>query len=598
MSNFKNNEVTIVFRTTTFLMVFLCAFWGSNYSYGQNSCNVNGITVTVTGTLSATYTNPSSNPEGCATSPFIGNGAWSGTSTSGTVTHTFSLPVTSVRVSYTVVNADDILQFSTDTGGRLTLSDPCNVTILKRNSRIQGIANFTDSWITVTSDTPFTTLIGTNVGGSSGWVQGTICDMTLTSACDPSDPNIDCDSDGFNNNIDCSPLDPDKNTDIDNDGICDTDDLDADNDGILNTEDGCITTYIYADIAALTFNGTTVQSTTTNSITAVSNGTFSTSYSDQIFDLPIRLEWTTGASSGMMIGLLPDGGAQTLNGWNDGAFKVYFSGNNFLGKLPTIWDPTAQPKTNTDVFVLSIDQTGVLTLTRNDINEYTGVVPVTSFKLAVTGTTTATFFDVSLGHSASESCIDTDNDGTADYLDLDSDGDGCSDANEAYNDSNADGGDDGIYGFGTPTVNPDGTVIGASYPTPNDFEPNGIPDFQQFGPSLTISTQPANIQVTNGNNGSISITADNIGIYQWQRSTDGGTTFISITDGADYSGTQTANLTLLNPALDKDGYIYRVLLSNGPLVCDSAISGSATLTVLAPQVIITNRRITYRVRSQ
>ncbi|WKB81249.1 T9SS type B sorting domain-containing protein [Cellulophaga lytica] len=60
--------------------------------------------------------------------------------------------------------------------------------------------------------------------------------------------------------------------------------------------------------------------------------------------------------------------------------------------------------------------------------------------------------------------LDTDGDGIPDHLDLDSDGDGCSDANEYYKDDNADGGDDGVYGAGTPAVDPtDGTVIAASY---------------------------------------------------------------------------------------------------------------------------------------
>jgi gliding motility-associated-like protein/uncharacterized repeat protein (TIGR01451 family) len=60
-------------------------------------------------------------------------------------------------------------------------------------------------------------------------------------------------------------------------------------------------------------------------------------------------------------------------------------------------------------------------------------------------------------------CSDTDNDGIPDNLDLNSDGDGCSDANEYYKDFNADGGDGGEYASGPPAVNPDGSVIAASY---------------------------------------------------------------------------------------------------------------------------------------
>ncbi|MBW2939062.1 hypothetical protein KXJ69_13180, partial [Aureisphaera sp. CAU 1614] len=60
--------------------------------------------------------------------------------------------------------------------------------------------------------------------------------------------------------------------------------------------------------------------------------------------------------------------------------------------------------------------------------------------------------------------FDIDLDGIPNHLDLDSDSDNCTDANEAYNDLNADGGDGGEYGTGTPPpTNPDGTVIAASY---------------------------------------------------------------------------------------------------------------------------------------
>ncbi|MBO3117606.1 hypothetical protein J4050_12665, partial [Winogradskyella sp. DF17] len=64
--------------------------------------------------------------------------------------------------------------------------------------------------------------------------------------------------------------------------------------------------------------------------------------------------------------------------------------------------------------------------------------------------------------------FDTDDDGIPNHLDTDSDGDGCSDANEAYLDPNADGGDGEAYGTGNPpATNPDGTVIGATYPGTN-----------------------------------------------------------------------------------------------------------------------------------
>jgi hypothetical protein len=58
---------------------------------------------------------------------------------------------------------------------------------------------------------------------------------------------------------------------------------------------------------------------------------------------------------------------------------------------------------------------------------------------------------------------DTDGDGTTNSLDLDSDNDGCSDANEYYESTDADGGDDGVYGLGTPATDSDGLVTASGY---------------------------------------------------------------------------------------------------------------------------------------
>ncbi|MEW7290742.1 hypothetical protein ABW637_09290, partial [Aquimarina sp. 2304DJ70-9] len=83
---------------------------------------------------------------------------------------------------------------------------------------------------------------------------------------------------------------------------------------------------------------------------------------------------------------------------------------------------------------------------------------------------------------------DTGSDGSRDYLNLDSDTDGCSDANEAYNNSNADGGDTGVFGvdpaggFGT-IVDANGVVTAAlPYATPADTNTNTTADYQEAGP--------------------------------------------------------------------------------------------------------------------
>lgn len=189
---------------------------------------------------------------------------------------------------------------------------------------------------------------------------------------------------------------------------------------------------------------------------------------------------------------------------------------------------------------------------------------------------------------------DINSNGIPNYLDLDSDGDNCSDANEAYTNVNADGDDGGTYGSGTPSVNPDGTVIAASYPTPADIDLNGTYDFQEVGVAPTITIQPENQHVFLNNNGVFGPTASDADAYQWEVSTDGGTTFNTINDGVEYSGTQSDELSILLPNLEKNGYIYRAVLTSDTFVCGQTLTNAVVLTV-GPRTIITNRRITIRV---
>ena len=111
---------------------------------------------------------------------------------------------------------------------------------------------------------------------------------------------------------------------------------------------------------------------------------------------------------------------------------------------------------------------------------------------------------------------------------------------------------------------------------------------------FTIDTQPTNQTVVIGNNGSFTVSASNVDTYQWEVSTDGGSNFAPIIDGSEYSGTQTATLTVLSPDSNKDGYLFRVLVSNSGGSCTPLTSDEATLTMKAGRVI-TNRGVTYRV---
>ncbi len=62
-----------------------------------------------------------------------------------------------------------------------------------------------------------------------------------------------------------------------------------------------------------------------------------------------------------------------------------------------------------------------------------------------------------------------------------------------------------------------------------------------------------------------------------------------------YPRTGTANLTVLKTNTNKNNYLYRVIAHNNTANCD-AISSVALLKIMV-RTVITNRRITYRVKS-
>jgi hypothetical protein len=114
--------------------------------------------------------------------------------------------------------------------------------------------------------------------------------------------------------------------------------------------------------------------------------------------------------------------------------------------------------------------------------------------------------------------------------------------------------------------------------------------------TVVITGQPSDQSVIIGNDGIFSLSANNIDTYQWQLSTNGGLSFNNLTEGSEYSGTQTTTLTTIKPNADKNGYMFRVIMSNsGAVSCTPVVSNEVVLTTLVDSVI-TNRRITYRTK--
>jgi len=190
--------------------------------------------------------------------------------------------------------------------------------------------------------------------------------------------------------------------------------------------------------------------------------------------------------------------------------------------------------------------------------------------------------------------IDTDGDGIDDHLDLDSDNDGCNDAIEAYSTLNADLDSNGYYGTGNPpAINLDGTVAAAIYSLPVDVDSNSIFDFQEAAIAPSISTQPVNLRICPGCDGSFSTVASNADGYQWQ--IFNGTTWVDLTDSGIHTGTATPILNITNAAPSDNENQYRLIITNSLNICSETISDIAVLTVNVTTVI-TNRRITYRVK--
>lgn len=103
---------------------------------------------------------------------------------------------------------------------------------------------------------------------------------------------------------------------------------------------------------------------------------------------------------------------------------------------------------------------------------------------------------------------------------------------------------------------------------------------------INITAQPANVTICAGSNTSFSVTATgSTPGYQWQLSTDGGTTWNNISNGGVYSNATTATLNLTGVTAGMSGYRYRVVVS-GVAPCAAVNSnGTAALTVqTAPSV--------------
>lgn len=100
------------------------------------------------------------------------------------------------------------------------------------------------------------------------------------------------------------------------------------------------------------------------------------------------------------------------------------------------------------------------------------------------------------------------------------------------------------------------------------------------GLPIYITTQPINKNICTDGVATFTVAAAGPGAlnYQWQVSSNAGSTYTNIVNGGVYSGVTTAALTVTAPPVSMSGLYYRIVI-NGTAACGAATSAFAILTV-------------------
>lgn len=392
--------------------------------------------------------------------------------------------------------------------------------------------------------------------------------------------------------------------DSDGDGIPDDTDLDDDNDGILDTAEGCpisqnsinsTITYVGSDFAIAT------GSSGANMVDRISTGPdFSTFLEYQkpqptsigqnwvdktIFELNLNKEVVVNN-----IKLAAAIGKGSLGGAISSSAKLQgFDGTSWIDlSVPVSGLNSFNEKTfaNTLATTTPVSKVRLLGVNGALINFGTD-----------NGKIAHVYVEINETLSIDKEC-DADGDGIPNRLDLDSDNDGCSDSNEYYNNttSAASGQQYGQTGGAVAPTDSNGRVIAAAY---NGNYANAI-----VATTATITVQPEVSKIIDaGTNTSFSVTAtstntttfnttspfapnyasgtNNVAniLYQWQVSTDNGSTWNSLSNGGVYSGVTTNTLSITAPTVAYNGYRYRAIVTLANHVCTNLTSNVGILTV-------------------
>lgn len=96
--------------------------------------------------------------------------------------------------------------------------------------------------------------------------------------------------------------------------------------------------------------------------------------------------------------------------------------------------------------------------------------------------------------------------------------------------------------------------------------------------AASFTAQPTDKNVCSGTNTTFTVTATNANSYQWQVSTNGGTTWTNVTNAGVYSGATTVALAITGTLMSMNNYQYRCVATNTAGAC-SVNSTPAKLSV-------------------
>jgi hypothetical protein len=175
--------------------------------------------------------------------------------------------------------------------------------------------------------------------------------------------------------------------------------------------------------------------------------------------------------------------------------------------------------------------------------------------------------------------LDTDADKIWNFVDWDSDADNCSDVIEAgFLDPN----NDYFLGDIPINVNSKGIVTsGIGYTNPH-------PNYLISSP-IIINLQPQNTEVCELGTTILSIQTNTIDSYQWQLSTNNGTSWTDLSDNATYSGVATNQLQISNAQMTFNGYQYRVFLNKNGNTC--GLYTNLSILTVNPLPIVKNAEL-------